>query len=162
MRTGSHGIPVEGLLTPGPTSIPKHGPIDYKGVFYQAFSFGASAFPSGALGISLLLPLPGGIARESCAAVKAGELGLIAQRISRQFPLSPGDFSAYARLTKIDTGALLYIRSGAEQLAGSTPRGPSRLPSSGSVRFHGRSYEVYSFQAPSSVGPVRVYALVTP
>ena len=67
----------------------------------------------------------------------------------------------YVRLAQTDTGALIYVRSSAGQLAGSTPRGPARLPSSGSIGYRGRSYEVYSFPAPSSVGPVRVYALVT-
>jgi hypothetical protein len=161
MRSGSHGIPVEGLVTPGPASIPAHGPVHYGHVTYQAFSFGAGAYPSGPLRISLLLPLPRGLARESCAEVKAGELGLVAERISRQFPLSPADFSTYVKLTRADTGALLYIRSGSDQLAGSTPRGPSRLPSTGSVGYRGVRYEVSSFEAPSSVGPVRVYALVT-
>ena len=160
MRIGSHGIPVEGLLTPGPARIPAHGPVRYRHVSYQAFSFGAGAYPSGSLRISLLLPLPGGIARESCAVVKADELGLAAQRIAGQFPLSPGDLSTYVRLAQTDTGALLYVRSSTAQLAGSTPRGPARLPSSGSIGYQGRSYEVYSFPAPSSVGPVRVYALV--
>ena len=44
------------------------------------------------------LPLPGGIAGESCAEVRSAELGLVAQRISQQFPLSPGDFSTYVKL----------------------------------------------------------------
>ena len=78
-----------------------------------------------------------------------------------QFPLSPADFSTYVKLAQIDTGGLLYIRSGSRQLAGSTPRGPSRLPRSGSVKFRGASYEVSSFQAPSSVGTVQIYELVT-
>lgn len=160
MRIGSRGIPVEGLVTPGPASIPEHGPVQYRHVAYQAFSFSARAYPSGSLRIALLVPLPGGIAGESCPAVRSVELGLVARRISQQFPLSPGDFSAYVKLTQTDTGALVYIRSGSHQLAGSTPRGPSRLPRSGAIRYHGASYEAYSFQAPSSVGPVRVYALV--
>ena len=162
MRVGSHELPVEGLLTPGPASIPEHGPVHYRHVAYQAFSFGASAYPSGPLRISLLLPLPGGLVSESCAEVRSGEMGLVAQRISRQFPLSPGDFSAYVKLTQTDTGALLYVRSGSRELAGSTPRGPSRLPDSGSIRYRGSRYEVSSFAAPSSVGPVRVYALLAP
>jgi len=162
MRSGSHEIPVEGLLAPGPASIPGHGPVHYRHVAYQAFSFDASSYPSGPLRISLLLPLPGGITRESCAEVRSGEMELIAQRISRQFPLSPGDFSAYVKLTQTDTGALLYIRSGSRELAGSTPHGPARLPGSGSIRYRGTRYEVSSFVAPSSIGPVRIYTLLSP
>lgn len=161
MRIGSRGVPVEGLVTPGPASIPEHGPVHYRHVAYQAFSFSANAYPSGSLRISLLMPLPSGIADESCPAVRSNEMGLIAQRISQQFPLAPSDFATYVKLTQGDTGGLIYIRSGSRQLAGSTAQGPSRLPSSGSVEFRGASYEVSSFEAPSSVGPVRVYALVT-
>jgi hypothetical protein len=160
LRVGAHDVPVEGLVTPGPASIPEHGPVHYRGIAYQAFSFEAGAYPSGVLRISLLVPLPSGIAEESCAAVRAGELGLIAQRISEQFPLSPGDFSTYVKLAQGDTGALLYVRSGADQLAGSTVQGPSKLPSSGRIRFGRAGYEVSSFEAQSSVGPVRVYVLV--
>lgn len=161
LRIGSRGIPVEGLVTPGPASIPEHGPVQYRHVPYQAFSFGAGAYPSGLLRISLLLPLPSGIADESCAEVRSDELGLIARRISLQFPLSPGDFSSYVKLVQTDTpGALLYIRSGSRQLAGSTPQGPSRLPSSGAIELRGARYEVSSFEAPSSVGSVHVYELI--
>jgi hypothetical protein len=161
LRVGARDVPVEGFVTPGPASIPEHGPVHYRQITYQAFSFSAGAYPSGSLRISLLVPLPSGIAEESCAEVRSDELGLVAQRISKQFPLSPGDFSTYVKLTQDDTGALLYIRSGADQLAGSTTAGPSKLPSSGSVKFRGARYEVSSFEAPTSVGQVRVYALVT-
>ena len=160
LRVGAHNVPVQGLVTPAPASIPEHGPVHYRHVAYQAFSFSADAYPSGSLRISLLVPLPGGIAEESCAVVRSDELGLVAQRISKQFPLSPGDFSTYVKLTQGDTGALLYIRSGANQLAGSTAQGPPKLPDAGSVRFRGARYEVFSFEAPSSVGQVRVYDLV--
>src|SRR3989440_9550471 len=54
MRAGSHPVPVEGLLTPGPASIPAHGPVTYRHTLYEAFSFNARAFPSGPLRISLL------------------------------------------------------------------------------------------------------------
>ena len=161
LRIGLREVPVEGLVTPAPASIPEHGPVHYRRIAYQAFSFEAGAYPSGSLRISLLVPLPSGIAEESCAKVRSAEMGLVARRISQQFPLSPADFSTYVKLAQIDTGGLLYIRSGSRQLAGSTPRGPSRLPRSGSVKFRGASYEVSSFQAPSSVGTVQIYELVT-
>ena len=160
LRVGARNVPVQGLVTPGPTNIPEHGPVHYRHIAYQAFSFTADAYPTGSLRISLLVPLPGGIAEESCAMVRSDELGLVAQRIAKQFPLSPGDFSTYVKLTQGDTGALLYVRSGANQLAGSTMQGPSKLPSSGRIRFGRAAYQVSSFEAPSSVGQVRVYVLV--
>jgi hypothetical protein len=158
LRTGSPQVPVEGQMTPAPARIPAHGPVRFRGVAYQAYSFAAAAYPSGPLRISLLVPLPGGIADASCAAVTAGELGLVAQRISHQFPLGPSDFATYARLTRTLTGGLTYIRAGGRPVAGTQP-GPARLPDSGAVKFRGGRYEVASFQAPSSAGQVRIYEL---
>jgi len=159
LRSGSHQIPVAGQLTPGPASIPQHGPVSYRHVVYQAFSFNASAYPSGGLRISLLLPLPGGLTSKSCAEIRSAELGVVAQRVSRRFKLSPSDFSTYVGLVHVLTGGLTYIRSGTHQLAGSTSPGPSRLPSTGAVKYRGVTYHVASFQAPSSVGIVTGYEL---
>jgi hypothetical protein len=55
MRIGPRQV--MGTLTPGPTTIPNDGAISYGGVNYQAFSFTGTAFPSGTLRISLLMPL---------------------------------------------------------------------------------------------------------
>jgi hypothetical protein len=162
LRTGPHNVPVEGVLAPGPASIPDHGPVSYRGAGYEAFSFNAGAFPSGSLRISLLLPIPRSLGANSCAEIKNRELGRVAQRISRRFALAPGNFSAYIEVTRTLTGGLLYIRSGSRQLAGSNGPGPARLPSEGSVSYRGVGYEVSSFSAPTSVGQVRVYQLVAP
>jgi hypothetical protein len=160
MRSGSHGVPVEGLLTPGPASIPAHGPVRYRNVTYEAFSFNASSFPSGPLRISLLLPLPASLSARSCAQIKTAELGLIAQRISRRFALSPSSFGVYEKFTRMLTGALIYMRLGSHQLAGSTSPGPPHLPASGSVTYRAARYGVSSFTAPTSLGSARVYVLV--
>jgi hypothetical protein len=162
LRTGSHTVPVEGVLAPGPASIPDHGPVSYRNTVYEAFSFNAGAFPSGPLRISLLLPLPRSLAANTCAEIKNRELGRVAQRISRRFALAPGNFSAYIKVTRTLTGGLIYVRSGSRQLAGSTQPGPPRLPSEGSVTYRGASYEVSSFLASTSVGQVRIYQLVAP
>lgn len=162
LRTGSRTVPVEGVLAPGPARIPDHGPVSYRNTAYEAFSFNASAFPSGPLRISLLLPLPRSLARDTCAEIKNRELGRVAQRISRRFALAPGNFSAYIKVTRTLTEGLIYIRSGSRQLAGSTRPGPPRLPSEGSVTYRGVSYEVSSFLASTTVGQVRIYQLVVP
>jgi hypothetical protein len=162
LRTGSRTVPVEGVLAPGPASIPDHGPVSYRNTAYEAFSFDASAFPSGPLRISLLLPLPRSLASNACAEIKNRELGRVAQRISRRFALAPGNFSAYIKFTRTLTGGLIYVRSGSRQLAGSTQPGPPRLPSEGSLSYRGKSYEVSSFSASTSVGQVRIFQLVAP
>lgn len=53
MRTSAGQV--EGTLQPGPASIPAHGPVDYAGHSYEAYSFTGEAFPSGPLRISLLI-----------------------------------------------------------------------------------------------------------
>jgi hypothetical protein len=160
MRAGSHPVPVEGLLTPGPASIPAHGPVTYGHTLYEAFSFNARAFPSGPLRIALLLPVPSSLPARSCAEIRTTELGRVAERISRRFALSPSSFATYIKLTRTLTDALIYIRSGSAQLAGSTRPGPPRLPASGTVRYRGVTYGVSSFSTPTAAGPVRIFALV--
>src|SRR5438105_3856646 len=55
LRTGARTLPVEGVLSPGPASIPDHGPVTYRNVAYEAFSFDGRSFPDGPLRISLLV-----------------------------------------------------------------------------------------------------------
>jgi hypothetical protein len=159
LRTGAKNVPIEYVVTPGPVKIPDHGPVTYKHVVYQAYSFKASAFPSGPLRISVLVPLPAGLSSESCSKIRSTELALVARRISGQLSLSPGNFQTYVNLVRTDTRGLFYVYAGSRQLAGSTRSAPARLPLSGTVSYHGGSYEVFSFQAPSSIGKVRIYEL---
>jgi hypothetical protein len=160
LRTDSGNVPVEGLLSPGPDSIPDRGPVVYRGTEYAAYSFKAEAYPSGRLRISLLLAPPSGLTVKTCGQIKAGELGLVAQRISRRFTLSQSAYPSYVKLVHTMTHALVYIRSGSRTLAGSSHDTPSKLPDAGAVRFHGVSYEATSFTAPAPGGSVRVHVLV--
>jgi hypothetical protein len=160
LRTDAGNVPVQGLLSPGPPSIPDRGPVEYRGVGYQAYSFKAAAYPSGRLRVSLLLPLAASLATSTCDEIKAAELGLVAQRISRRFKLSASAFAPYIRLVHTMTHALVYVRSGPRELAGSTRTPPARLPSSGALRWQDVDYEVSSFSAPTSAGQARVYVLV--
>ncbi len=52
MRVGSRQV--MGTLSPGPAQVPDRGTVSYGGHGYQAFSFMATAFPTGPLRISLL------------------------------------------------------------------------------------------------------------
>lgn len=157
LRTESGQVPIEGLLTPGPASIPDRGAVSYKGASYEAYSFNAAAYPTGRLRISLLLPIAASLAAKTCDRIKAEEMGLIAQRISRRFTLSQSSFPPYVHLTQTLTHTLVYVRKGSQKLAGG---GPSKLPASGPLSYHGTKYEVASFSARSSSGQVRVYVLV--
>jgi hypothetical protein len=105
----------------------------------------------------LLLPIPSSLGAKTCERIKAEEMALIAQRISRRFTLSLTSFAPYIHLTQTLTHTLIYVRKGSQKLAGG---GPSKLPSSGPLSYHGSKYEVASFSAPTSAGQVRVYVLV--
>lgn len=159
LRAGTQNLPVEGLVEPGPAHLPDRGPVTYQHVAYQAYSFKANAFPSGLLRISIMVPLPAGLARESCTVVRNAELGVVARRVSGQLSLSPANFQTYVNLVQTLTNGLFYVRAGSREQAGSTRRVPAHLPVSGSVRYRGVRYEVTSFQAPSSLGTVRIYEL---
>jgi hypothetical protein len=54
MREGARQV--MGTLPASPTKLPDRGRVLYRGKAYQAYSFDAEAFPSGALRISLLYP----------------------------------------------------------------------------------------------------------
>jgi hypothetical protein len=162
LRAGSRTLPVAGALDPGPSSIPAHGSVSYRGRTYEAFSFDAQAFPSGPLRISLLVPAPGSLSRSTCSEIRVAELGDVARRISLRFTLSSANFSSYIKATAPLTSGLLYIRSGSRQLAGSTSPGPATLPLRGTVHYRGATYGVSSFTSPSQAGQVRIYQLVKP
>jgi hypothetical protein len=162
LRMGARTLPVAGTVAPGPSSIPDHGPVQYRHSTYEAFSFDAQAFPSGPLRISLLVPVPGSLFGRTCSDIRVTELGDVARRISRRFTLSPGNFSSYIKATAPLTGGLIYIRSGSHQLAGSTRPGPRTLPGRGTVTYRGSTYGVFSFVSSSEAGPVRIYQLVQP
>ena len=159
LRSGVKAIPVEGLLAPGPAVIPEHGPVTYRRASYQAYSFNASAFPSGPLRISVLVPLPATLAQESCTVIRNSEFALVARRVFGRLALSHVSFSTGVALVGTLTRGLFYVRAGSRQLAGSTGHGPARLPVSGSIRYGGVSYEVFSFKDPSPAGSVRIYEL---
>jgi hypothetical protein len=160
LRTDAGQVPVEGLLSPGPATIPDRGPVSYRGASYEAYSFRAEAYPSGRLRVSLLLGVSGSLEAKTCARIDTDELGVVAERISRRFKLSRAALPSYVKLVHTLTHALVYVRSGARTVAGSSHDAPARLPASGALRFHGVDYEVASFTAPAAPGSVRVYVLV--
>jgi hypothetical protein len=159
LRQGARRIPLEGTIAPGSATIPDAGPFVYRGSSYEAFSFNAQAFPTGPLRITLLVAAPRSSAL-SCAAVKAAELGRVAQTVWHRFTVLGAPVSSYVRTLHGLTDGLIYVRSGSRQLAGSTQPGPSRLPSAGPIRYRGTSFRVTSFAASVSGASARVYQLV--
>jgi hypothetical protein len=160
LREGSRSVAIPGTLLPGPAAIPEHGPVRYRHVSYQAFSFDATSFPRGVLRVSLLAPITRSLSLTACTEIKVAELGNVAQRLARLFVLSPLTFSSFIKATQPLTGGLIFIRSGSRQLAAGAPHPAQRLPDSGTVTYRGKSYEVFSFTAGTQLGQVRIYQLV--
>jgi len=159
LHSGALRVPLEGTLAPGPANIPDLGPVSYRGVKYEAFSFNARAFPRGALRISVLVPVPGSLASAGCAAIRISEMGVIAHRIWNRFSLASAPPSAAVHSIGRLTGGLSYVRSNVRQLAGSSEPGPPSLPNEGRVKYRGVSWNVSSFSSRVGDGPIRVYVL---
>ena len=154
LRGASGRIPVEGVI--GSAGIPDSGALTYHGARVQAVSFNATAFPQGPLKVTLLVPVPSG--SMGCGAIRLLETGHIVQTMWRRFAAVSATPAAFVKSAGDLTGALIYVRSGARQLAG-TSRGPSRLPAAGAVTYNGSTYSVTSFTAGTAAGPVTVYVL---
>ena len=107
----------------------------------------------------MLVPLPAALSKQSCTLIRNSELAVVARRVFGRLALSDVSFPTGVELVHTLTRGLFYIRDRSRQLAGSTRPGPPRLPLSGSVRYHGADYEVFSFRAPGSLETTRIYAL---
>jgi hypothetical protein len=162
LLTGSRRIHLTGTLAPGPATVPEHGLVRYRGTSYESFSFRAEAFPHGALRIALLVPVATSLAAKTCTQIKLFELARIAQRIWRRYAAVSAPPAAYVTAIQSLTGGLSYVRSGSQQLAGSTQPGPPQLPDQGTVEYGRVRYAVSSFLADTTAGQVRVYQLVIP
>jgi hypothetical protein len=159
LRQGGRPIPLEGTIAPGAATIPDHGPVLYRRASYEAFSFNAHAFPSGALKVTMLVPTPRS-STAGCAAVTVSELSRVAQTVWHRFTVLRAPVSSYIRTLHGLTDGLIYVRAGSRQLAGSTQPGPPQLPAEGTVRYRRTAYRVTSFAATTAGAAVRVYQLI--
>ena len=160
MRSG--GRQVMSSLSPAPVHIPPHGTLTFGGVSYVTHTINAMAFPSGSLQIYLLARRPSPpFASRTCFQIKVAALGNVGVYVSRRFVLSNSSYGSYISVTQGLTHALVFVRDGSRQLAGSVRPAPALLPDSGTVRFRGLSYGVFSFPAHAAGGhPIRIFLLV--
>jgi hypothetical protein len=167
LHVGAMRVPLQGTTRTGSVAIPDRGAVVIRGAHFQAYSFDAKAFPTGVVRISLLLPMGRGLGAKggsgagrgsalSCAAVKVAEVGRIARLIWLRFVLDGTSNSSFVTFTQSHTGALIYLREGLRQIAGSTQPGPPALPESGTVRYRGTTYGVTSFIAQTPAKPTRI------
>jgi hypothetical protein len=143
-----------------PSRPPRGTTSTVGGVSYRAVSETENAFPSGTLTeVILVAPAPAAAATRSCAAVRAGEFGRVAERFAELAVSLPQHYPGYATTVSIYTGAMVFVRAGARQLASTGGSGPASLPVRGTIEAGGRKRLVFSFEpAPST----RVYLLVPP
>jgi hypothetical protein len=112
------------------------------------------AFPSGLLSATLFVP--DGQSGQSCAAVRLAAWGSVARHVAARFHPLSAHLRDLADVLRTVTNGRVLIRSGSRTVVGG---GPRRLPSSGKVRYAGRSWLVYSWQP---LPGVRVYFLTPP
>lgn len=137
---------------------PPSGPIARLGrVVYSVVRETDNAFPSGSLTLVMLVAQPApAVAAQPCAAARAGEFGRVAARFARLAVSLPAHYAGYAATVTQYTSALVFVRSGARQLASTGGAGPASLPQNGTINYQGRRWLVYSF-APHAMA--RVYLL---
>jgi hypothetical protein len=127
---------------------------------YTVVSQTFRSFPTGTLEEVMLVPPPSrSLQRASCDSVRAGEFGRIAARLAALATALRKQYPGYAATVHIYTGAEVFVRDGAEQLASSGGAGPRLLPRAGSVSYQGRRWLVFSFEPRP---PARVYVLAPP
>jgi len=119
-----------------------------------------NAFPSGSLVEVMLVPPPAAsVERVSCPLVRAQEFGRVAMRLVSLATNLAGQYPGYASTVAVYTGIDVFIRSGRQLLATSGGAGPSNPPTSGTVRYRGQRWLVFSF---APLPPARIYLLIPP
>jgi hypothetical protein len=159
------GIYVSGKLvvelgTSFPAVPPSGSALTLGGVSYLAVAQTFDAFPTGTLKAVILVgPSARTLRRQPCATVRAGEFGRVAVRLAQLAPTLAQHYYGYASTVQIYTGAEVFVREGATQLASTDGPGPTVLPTSGTVSYQGKTWLVFSFQPRQST---RVFVLVPP
>jgi hypothetical protein len=139
-----------------PVAMPAGATLALGGVDYAIVRQRDLAFPSGTVTAVVLVPPAGALAAQPCTAVRAAAYGNVAQRLAALASDLPVHYPQYAATVTIYSGALVFVRAGARQLASSGGAGPTAIPSAGTVSYEGRSWLVYSFVA---AAPARIYVL---
>jgi hypothetical protein len=148
---------VMGTLEPAPLSVRDGQSATIAGATYQMHILTAFAFPTGTLQAAMFVPKPTrAMTARSCAAVRLAAWGAIVRHIASRFPPLSAHYGELVGTIKGSTAGLAYVRAGSKQLAGGA--GPAHIPHSGTVKFRGRRWAVYSWEP---FPPARVY-LLTP
>jgi len=145
-----------GTLQPAPP-LPSDGAmVKAHGSSYLARVARVNAMPNGKLHVALLVPTPAkALAARSCAAVRNEAWGSIVMHVAARFTPLASQYQDFVGTLEGSTGGLAYVREGSLQIAGLNA-GPSHLPTHGKVMYHGRPWQVFSWEPHP---PARVYFL---
>jgi hypothetical protein len=143
----ANGSFLMGTLHPAPASMSTGASASVGGASYLAQVFSARAFSSDTLRVALLVQRPtANAAAESCASLRLSAWGGIAMRIAGLFNHNlPSHYAELVALLQSVTGGRAYVRTASTQIAGGA--GPSRIPPRGILRYAGRLWSVFSWEA---------------
>jgi len=143
-----------------PSAAPAGAALTVGGVTYRVTRGTFNAFPTGTFEAVILVAPPAAALRAlPCETVRADEVGRVGVRFAKLAVALPQHYVGYAVTTKIYTGAEIFVRSGARQLASTDGAGPPSIPAAGRVAYQGRAWLVYSFEPEPRT---RVYMLIAP
>lgn len=116
------------------------------GASYLVRDIALGAFPSGPL--QAVLFVPAAPRRESCAAVTLAAWGSVARHVEARLAPIASHYEDLASVLRTVSGGQVFVRAGSRRLVAG---GPRRLPDSGTVRWAGRRWPVYSWQPAAGV-----------
>ncbi len=135
------GSLVMGTL-PAIASAPAEGDtVQAGGVPYRAYRLAIQAFPGGPL--TAVLFVPSAPSSQACAGLRLSAWGSVARHVAARLRPLSSHYQSYADVMRTVTGGRVLVREGARRLVGG---GPRRLPTTGTTRFGGRVWTVYSWQ----------------
>lgn len=142
-----------------PPSPPSGPGVTLGNVSYLALRETYNAFPSSTLTALILIPPASARSRQTCAQLRAGEFGRVAERLAQLAVSLPQHYQGFATTVHNCTGADVFVRENGIQVASSGGLGPLILPSDGTVSYQGTSWLVFSFEPhPATL----VYVLAPP
>jgi hypothetical protein len=145
-----------GTLQPAPRLPSDGATVKVHGVSYFTRVAQDNAMPNGKLRVALLVATPAkALAARSCATVRSQAWGSIVKHVAARFNSLASQYQDFVGTLAGSTGGLAYVREGSLQIAGLNA-GPRHLPRSGKVMYHGRPWQVFSWEPHP---PARVYFL---
>ena len=155
----SHGRRVADTGAPLPATPPAGPTLTIGGVTYSVVSLSFKAFPTGMLTAVILVPPPApSLSAQPCVAVRAIEIGRVAEQLAARFHPLDASYVKYVEVVHSDTGAMVILRIGPRAIPGSQGIGPAVIPDNGPITYLGHSYWIVSL---SPTPPAKIYLFVS-